>query len=108
MSKGRGIATPILDDIQDALYVPAQLRLALDTLQSVMPPELETDGVRETLKALREKLLELELREIRRVGPQEYLLIKPLPPDIGGEFADKAAEHVRALDDLGLIIRLDL
>ena len=108
MSKGRGIATPILDDIQDALYVPAQLRLALDTLQTVMPPELAADGVHETLAMLREKLLELELQEIRRVGPQEYLLIKPLPPDIGGEFADKAAEHVRALDDLGLIVRLDL
>jgi hypothetical protein len=80
MSKGRGIATPILDDIQEAIYVPAQLRLALDTLQSVMPPELAADGVRETLNALREKLLELELQEIRRVGPQEYLLIKPASP----------------------------
>ncbi|MGD0604174.1 MAG: hypothetical protein ABSA53_11310 [Streptosporangiaceae bacterium] len=39
-------------------------------------------------------------------GPQEYLLIKPLAPDAGGEFAAKAAEHVRALDDLGLVVRL--
>ena len=108
MAKGRSIVTPILDDIQDAIYVPAQLRLALDTLQSVMPPEWEADGVRETLRTLRKRLVELELQEIRRVGPQEYLLIKPLPPDIGGEFAEKAAEHVRALDDLGLMVRLDL
>jgi len=39
-------------------------------------------------------------------GPQEYLLINPLAPDAGGEFAAKAAEHVRALDDLGLVVRL--
>jgi hypothetical protein len=101
------MATPILDDIQAALYVPAQLRLALNMLQSEIPPELEADGVRETLSALRGKLQELELREIRRLGPQEYLLIKPLPPDAGGEFAEKVAEHIRALDDLGMVVRLD-
>jgi hypothetical protein len=102
------MATPILDDIQGALYVPAQLRLALNTLQSEIPPELMAGGVREMLNTLRERLEELELREIRRVGPQEYLLIKPLTPDVGGEFAEKIAEHVRALDDLGLVVRLDL
>jgi hypothetical protein len=69
MAKRRGIVTPILDDIQDARYVPAQLRLALDTLQSVMPPEWEADGVRKTLRKLRGKLVELELQEIRRAGP---------------------------------------
>jgi hypothetical protein len=35
----------------------------------------------------------------------DYLLIKPLAPDAGADFAGKAAEHVRALDDLGLIVR---
>lgn len=44
----------------------------------------------------------------RRSGPQEYLLIKPLAPDAGGEFAEQAAGHVRALDDLGLVVRLGL
>jgi hypothetical protein len=58
------------------------------------------------LNGLRGKLQELELREIRLAGPQEYLLIKPLAPDPGGEFAEKAAEYVRALDDLGLVVRL--
>jgi hypothetical protein len=99
---------PILDDIQTALQVPATLRLALNTLQGEMPPELESGGVRETLNALRGKLEEMELQEIRRAGPQEYLLIKPLAPDAGGEFAEKAAVHVRALDDLGLVVRLGL
>jgi hypothetical protein len=98
----------ILDDIQTALQIPAMLRQALNTLQSEMPPEWETAGsVKEVLSTLREKLEELELQEIRRSGPQEYLMIKPLAPDVGGAFAEQAAEHVRALDDLGLIVRLD-
>jgi hypothetical protein len=63
--------------------------------------------VNEVLRMLREKLDELELQEIRLVGPQEYLLIKPIAPDAGGAFAEQAAEHVRALDDLGLVVRLD-
>jgi hypothetical protein len=108
MSEGSSMATPIVDDIQGALYEHAQLRLALNTLQGGMPPELEAGGVREVLDALRDKLEERELRAIRRVGPQEYLLIKRLRPGTGGKFAEKVAEHVRALDDLGLVVRLDL
>jgi hypothetical protein len=99
---------PILDDIQAALEEPAILRQALNTLQSRMPHEWETSSVTEVLSALREKLEELELRQIRLAGPAEYLMIKPLAPDAGGAFAERAAEHVRALDDLGLVVRLDL
>jgi len=102
------MAVPILDDIQTALQVPATLRLALNTLQEHMPPDLESGGIHEMLNTLRDKLEEMELREIRQVGPQEYLLIKPLAPDAGGKFAEQAAEHVRALDDLGLVVRLGL
>ena len=98
---------PILDDIQTALDLPSMLRQALNTLQSEMPPEWETSSVTEVLNTLRRKLEELELQEIRRVGPQDYLLIKPLAPDAGGAFAEQAAGHVRALDDLGLVVRLD-
>jgi hypothetical protein len=98
---------PILDDIQAALQVSAMLRQALNTLQSEMPPEWETGNVNEVLGTLRERLEELELQEIRRAGPQESLLIKPLAPDAGGVFAEQASEHVRALDDLGLVVRLD-
>jgi hypothetical protein len=71
-----------------------------------MPPDWETGSIKTTLNTLRKKLEELELQEIRRSGPREYLLIKPLAPDAGGTFAEKAAEHVKALDDLGLVIRL--
>lgn len=82
MSKGASIALPILDDIQGALQVPATLRLALNTLQEQMPPDLESGGIHEMLNTLRSKLEEMELQEIRRFGPQEYLLIKPLGPGL--------------------------
>ncbi len=52
-------------------------------------------------------LEELELERLRGHGPHDYLLITPPAPDVGEDFACKAADHVRALDDLGLIVRLD-
>jgi hypothetical protein len=107
-AKGTSMPIPILDDIQTALQLTSKLRRALDTLQGEMPTKWETGSVNEALNTLREKIEELELQEIRRFGPQEYLLIKPLAPDTGGAFAEKAAEHVRALDDLGLVVRLGL
>jgi hypothetical protein len=103
--KGASMPVPVLDEIQTAMQVPWILRHALNTLQWEMPVEWDTGRVREAFRTLRGKIEELELQEIRRVGPQEYLLIKPLAPDAGGEFAEKAAEHVRALDDLGLVVR---
>jgi hypothetical protein len=105
-AKGACMPIPILDDIQTAVQVPAMLRQALNTLQDEMPPEWATGNVKDALKTLREKLDDLELQEIRRAGPLEYLLIKPLAPDAGGEFAEQAAGYVRALDDLGLVVRL--
>ena len=107
LDKGASMPVPILDDIQTALQVPSLLRHALNTLECEMPAVWETGSVREVLRMLRGRIEELELREIRRAGPQEYLLIKPLAPDAGGAFAEQAAEHVRALDDLGLVVRLD-
>jgi hypothetical protein len=107
-AKGDSMPVPILDDIQAALQVPARLHHALNTLQDELPAEWQIGSVVMALGALREKLDELELREIRRVGPQEYLLIKPLAPDVGEEFAEQAAAYVRALDDLGLVVRLGL
>lgn len=102
-----GMSVPYVDDVQNALYIPAMLRLALNTLQGEMPVQWGTVSVRQVLNTLRGKLDELELQEIRRLGPQEYLLIKPLAPDAGADFAEKVAEHVRALDDLGLVVRIN-
>jgi hypothetical protein len=99
---------PSLTDIQSALCEPSKFRLALNTLQSEMPVDWEIGSVSEAFRVLRGKLEEMEMREIRSHGPREYLLIKPLAPDAGGEFAEKAAKHVRALDDLGLVVRIDV
>lgn len=107
-AEGTDMPEPCLGNLQYALYGPSMLRLALNTLHCQMPPEWTADSaVRETLNGMRAKLEELELEGIRMLGHQEYLLIKPLAPYIGGAFAEKAAEHVRALDDLGLVVRLD-
>jgi hypothetical protein len=82
------------------------LRLALHTLLHHTPLHLLDDNVSKALSALRDRLEEQEMAEIRRLGPQEYLLIKPLRPDAGGDLAEKVAAHVRALDDLGLVLMI--
>jgi hypothetical protein len=105
---GDGMVTPILDDIQAAFNTLWPVRLALNTLEGhIMPPLSEIDGMQEMLNLLRATLEQAELAKIRDLGPQEYMMIKPLSPDAGGEFAAKAATHVRALDALGLLVRLD-
>jgi len=97
---------PVLDDTWSALGDTMSVRLALDTLETRLPPSWTSDDVRHVLNALWEKLEEEELSQIRRWGPREYLLIKPLRLDAAVQVAEKAAEHVKALDDLGLIARL--
>ena len=99
---------PDLVDIERVLSGSSTLRVAINTLHYNLPQQLATDSVHDALRELHIKLGERELREIRDYGPREYLLIKPLAPDAGGIFANQAAQHVRALDDLGLIVRLDL
>lgn len=96
-----------INDLQTAFRDSWSIRLALYTLEAETPMHWQTDSIREALKALRVTLEQSELEEIRCLGPQEYLLIKPLAPDAGGAFADRAADHVRALDDMGLVVRLD-
>jgi hypothetical protein len=96
-----------LNEIEVGLGECAALRTALNTLEASLPPKWKNDGTHEVFKELRAKLEELELERLRRHGPYGYLLITPLAPDAGEDFAGKAAEHVRALDDLGLIVRLD-
>jgi hypothetical protein len=105
---GSRMPEPKLVDVEHALSGSTTLRVAINTLMFILPPELETDSVHDALRELQVKLSERELREIRDHGPREYLLIKPLAPDAGPDFAGQAAQHVRALDDLGLIVRLDL
>jgi hypothetical protein len=99
---------PDLVEVERALSGSSRLRLAVVTLQNDLPADLEADSVRQTLAELRDRIDERELREIRDYGPRQYLLIKPFAPDADGTFTGKAAQHVRALYDLGLIVRLGL
>jgi len=97
---------PDLTEMWDALGDTVCLRLALNTLESNLPARWITYDACDALNALRIKLEEEELSQIRSWGPREYLLIKPLRPDAGVVLAKEAAEHVKALDDLGLIARI--
>jgi hypothetical protein len=97
---------PSLDDMWNALGDNVALRLALSTVEANVPRHWTTDDTGRALRALWDRLEEEELSQIRTWGPREYLLIKPLRADTAFEFAMKAAEHIRALDDLGLIARL--
>ncbi len=82
--------------------------MVINTLHYNLPPELETDSAHDALGKLHVKTQQAGTAGDPRLRPLEYLLIKPLAPDIGPALAGKAAEHVQALDDLGLIVRLDL
>jgi hypothetical protein len=95
-----------LDDMWNALGGTVDLRLALSTLEASVPRHWTTDDTGRALKALWDKLEQEELSQIRSWGPREYLLIKPLRADAAPALAVEAAEHVRALDDLGLIARI--
>jgi hypothetical protein len=46
------------------------------------------------------------LTRLRAIGHREYLVIQPLAPTAAGSLLIKAAQAVKTLDDLGLIIRL--
>jgi len=58
------------------------------------------------LWALREKLAVVELTQLRKIGQREYLIIQPLAPATAEPLVSKAAEAVKVLDGLGLVVRL--
>ncbi len=58
------------------------------------------------LWALREKVAAAELAQLRTLGQREYLVIQPLAPATAGPLITRAAQAVKTLDDLGLVIRL--
>ena len=53
-----------------------------------------------------EKFAAAELAELRGIGQREYLVIQPLAPAAPGPVVARAAETVKILDELGLVIRL--
>jgi hypothetical protein len=95
-----------VDEVRDGLERTRHLRMALDLLEETLPGSFASDGLLSELWALREKFAVAELAQFRRIGQREYLVIRPLGPAAPGPLAAKAAEAVKVLEDLGLVIRL--
>jgi hypothetical protein len=106
MSRHGHMPEPDIDEIRDRLEQTRHLRLALDVLEETLPGSYASDGLLAELWALREKFAATELTALRGIGQREYLVIQPLAPAAPGPLAARAAEAVRVLDDLGLVIRL--
>jgi hypothetical protein len=81
------------------------VRLALDSLEEHLPDELASDGLTAEFVSLRDRLAEMERKALRKIGHREYMILAPI--DQFECFGGKAAEALRTLDDLGLVIRLD-
>jgi hypothetical protein len=94
-----------IEEVRSKLTDTRVIRLALDSLEENLPPELESDDLTLEFLTLREKLAEAERRELRKIGHREYMILAPI--DIFESFGGKAAAAIRALDELGLVIRLD-
>ena len=94
-----------LEEVRSKLKDTRVIRLALDSLEEHLPPELDSDGLTLEFVTLREKLAEAERRELRKIGHREYMILAPIYTfeSLGG----KAAAAIRTLDELGLVIRLD-
>ena len=80
--------------------------MALDLLEETLPGHYSCDGLMAELWALREKVTAVELAQLRTLGQREYLVIQPLTPAAAEPLITRAAEAVKTLDDLGLLIRL--
>ena len=105
MSHGH-VPEPDIDEIRDRLEQTRHLRLALDLLEETLPGSYASDGLLAELWALGEKFAAAELTELRGIGQRDYLVVQPLAPAAPGSVAAQAAEAVKVLEDLGLVIRL--
>lgn len=103
---GHGVNVEV-DSIRSALEPTRKIRLALDVLWGILPPDMETDAIRVALWDIHERLCEEELKKLRTWGiPHQYVIISPINPrkPPGPEDMEKIARAIRTLDDLGLIV----
>jgi hypothetical protein len=97
---------PDIDEVRDGLESTRHIRMALDMLEETFPMRYASDGLMSELWALREKIAAAELIQLRSFGQREYLVIQPLSPATTEPLITMAAEAVKTLDDLGLVVRL--
>jgi hypothetical protein len=98
----------ILDDLWSTLEPTRLLRLALNILSRRLPADVETESVRESLGSIHEWICKAELKALRTWGlPTQYVIIRPINPlnPPGPEDMEKISSAIRALDDLGLVVR---
>lgn len=103
---GHGIDVEV-DGIRSALEPTRKIRLALDVLWGILPPDMETDAIRDALWDIHDWLCKAELKELLTWGlSKQYVIISPINPrkPPGPEGMEKIAHAIRALDDLGLIV----
>jgi hypothetical protein len=106
--QGHGVAVET-DSLLSALVPTRTLQHALEVLWDNLPPDLETDALRDAFYELDEKLRKTALANIRKGIPsRDYLILSPInrmnPPS--PEDMEKVAAAIRTLDGLGLIITL--
>jgi hypothetical protein len=94
-----------MEELHTELKDTRIIRLALDSLEEHLPAGLASDSLTAEFVGLRERLAEMEQKALRKIGNREYMILAPV--DEFECFGGKAAEALRALDDLGLVIRLD-
>ena len=75
-----------------------------DSLEENLPAHLISGHLKSEFIALREKLAEMDRKELRKIGHRDYMILAPRSHvrHLGGE----AAAAVRTLAELGLIIPL--
>jgi hypothetical protein len=95
-----------IDEVRDGLERTRHLRMVLDLLEETLPGSYASDGLLAELWALREKFAVAELAQLRRLGQREWLVIRPVDPAVPGPLAERAAEALKVLDELGLVVRL--
>jgi hypothetical protein len=106
--QGHGVAVET-DSLLSALIPTRTLQHALEVLWDNLPPDLETDAVRDAFYELDEKLRKAALENIRRgVLARDYFILSPINPmnPPSPEDMEKLAAALGTLDDLGLIIVL--
>ena len=93
-----------LEEVRGKLEGSRTIRFALDSLEGNLPAHLISGHLESEFIALREKLAEMDRKELRKIGHRDYMILAPRSHvrHLGGE----AAAAVRTLAELGLIIPL--
>jgi hypothetical protein len=92
------------DDVLEVLERTRTIRLALDSLEENLTPDLMSGGLESELTMLRQKLSELERKRLRMIGHKEYMILAP--KSYAERYGDEAIAAMKTLDDLGLVIPL--